>query len=243
MLFFRTTVLLFITTGVSSTAAFIVIYYVPLYFQFTRGDDALGSAVRLLPIVFTLVFGVVAGGIALTKVGYYSPFYIAGTCLGLIGAALFHTIDLDTTAAKIYGYSILVGIGSGLFSQAGYSIAQAKVPKDQIAGATGFIALGQLVAPTIALSIAGTVFINTATSGLQDLLPNTPVETIKQAITGTASALLSQQDEATRRAALVIIVGAISKVFILDITSFAVGVVAAFAMKFERIVISGGPGN
>lgn len=36
MLFFRTTVLLFITTGVASTGAFIVIYYVPLYFQFTR---------------------------------------------------------------------------------------------------------------------------------------------------------------------------------------------------------------
>lgn len=202
-----------------------------------QGDDALHSAVRLLPIVFTLVFGVVAGGIALTKVGYYSPFYIAGTCLGLIGASLFHTIDLDTSAAKLYGYSILVGLGSGLFSQAGYPIAQAKVPKHQLAGATGFIALGQLVGPTIALSIAGTVFINTATSGLQDLLPDTPVETIKQAITGTASTLLSQQDEATRRAALDIIVGAISKVFILDITAFAVGVVAAFAMKFERIVI------
>ena len=209
-----------------------------------QGDDALHAAVRLLPIVFTLVFGVVAGGIALTKIGYYSPFYIAGTCLGLIGAALFHTIDLNTSAGKIYGYSILVGLGAGLFSQAGYPIAQAKVPKHQLAGATGFIALGQLVAPTIALSIAGTVFINTATTGLQGLLPDTPVETIKQAITGTASTLLSQQDEVTRRAALDIIVGAISKVFILDIAAFAVGVVASFAMKFERIVISpGGGGN
>lgn len=197
------------------------------------------AAVRLLPIVFTLVFSVVAGGFALTKVGYYSPFYISGTCIGLIGAALFHTLDLDTSAAKIYGYSVLIGIGAGLFSQAGYSIAQAKVPKDQIAGATGFIALGQLVAPTIALSIAGTVFINTATSGLQNLLPDTPIEVIKNAITGTASTLLSQQDETTKRAALEIIVGAISKVFILDIAAFAVGVVASFAMKFEKLVISG----
>ncbi len=36
MLFFRTTVLLFIASGISSTTAFIVIYYVPLYFQFTQ---------------------------------------------------------------------------------------------------------------------------------------------------------------------------------------------------------------
>lgn len=203
-----------------------------------QGDDALESAVRLLPIVFMLVFGVVGGGVALSKVGYYSPFYIAGTCIGLIGAALFHTIDLDTSAAKIYGFSILVGFGSGLFSQAGYSIAQAKVPKDQIAGATGFIALGQLLGPTIALSIAGTIFINSATDGLVALLPNTPIEEIKGAITGTASTLLSQQDDATRRAALEVIVGAMAKVFILDISAFASGVVASVAMKFEKLVIT-----
>ena len=201
-----------------------------------QGDDALESAVRLLPIVFMLVFGVVGGGIALSKIGYYSPFYIAGTCIGLIGASLFHTIKLDTSAAKIYGFSVLVGFGSGLFSQAGYSIAQAKVPKNQIAGATGFIALGQLVAPTIALSIAGTVFINTATTGLQALLPNTPEAVIKGAITGTASTLLSEQDDATRQAALEIIVGAMAKVFILDIAAFAVGVVASVAMKVEKLV-------
>ena len=201
-----------------------------------QGDDALRAAVRLLPIVFTLVFGVVAGGITLTKVGYYSPFYILGTCLGLIGSALMHTITLDTSAAKLYGFSILIGFGGGLYSQAGYSIAQAKVPKDQIAGATGFIALGQMVAPTIALSIAGTVFIDTATSGLLELLPGTPVEVIKNAISGTASSLLSQQDAATQRAALEVIVGAIAKVFILGISACAVGVVASFGLKFEKVV-------
>src|SRR6202035_6163679 len=111
----------------------------------------------------------------------------------------------------------------------GYSVANAKVPKDQIGAATGFIALGQLVAPCIALSIAGTVFINTATLGLQNLLPGTSIEDIKNAITGTSSTLLAEQDEATRLAALEIIVGAIAKVMILDAVAFAVGVVASLA--------------
>jgi len=93
-----------------------------------------------------------------------------------------------------------------------------------------------MVAPTIALSIAGTVFINTATSGLLELLPGTPVEVIKNAISGTASSLLSQQDAATQRAALEVIVGAIAKVFILGISACAVGVVASFGLKFEKVV-------
>src|SRR6266496_3744528 len=53
-----------------------------------QGDDALHSAIRLLPIVFTLVFGCVGGGIALAKVGIYSPFYIIVSTLALIGTCL-----------------------------------------------------------------------------------------------------------------------------------------------------------
>ena len=41
-----------LVSGVILTTA----YYIPLYFQFARGDDAMQAAVRLLPFVLTLVF-------------------------------------------------------------------------------------------------------------------------------------------------------------------------------------------
>jgi MFS family permease len=191
----------------------------------------------LLPIVFTLVFGCVGGGIALAKFGFYSPFYIVGTALTLIGVSLMHVVKLDTSAANIYGYSILIGIGCGIFVQAGFAVAQAKVPADQLGAATGFIALGQLIGPTISLSIAGTVLINTATSGLESLLPNTPVDEIKNAIAGTAGQLLSTLDAATRTQALNIIVNSIGKVYILAITAAAVAFVASVCLRHERIVL------
>jgi len=196
--------------------------------------------VRLLPIVFTLVFGCVAGGILLSKVGYYSPFYILGTALALIGSALFHTVSLDTSASKIYGYSILIGLGTGMYVQAGFSIAQAKVPKNQMAAATGFIALGQVIAPLIALSVAGTVLINTATSGLTELLPNVPEEEIKNAIAGTAGPLLASLTPETRTAALTVIVDSIDKVYILAITATSLAFVCSILLRHERIVVQGG---
>lgn len=202
-----------------------------------QGDDALHSAVRLLPIVFTLVFGCVAGGIALAKVGFYSPFYIVGTSLGLIGSSLLYVVKLDTHAANLYGYSILVGLGTGLFVQAGFSVAQAKVPPQQLGAATGFIALGQLIGPTIALSVAGTVLINTATSGLEKLFPDIPITEIKNAIAGTAGQLLATLDPASRTAALEVIVHSISKVYILAITAMAVSFVCSALLRHERIVI------
>ena len=148
-----------------------------------------------------------------------------------------HVVKLDTAAANIYGYSILIGIGCGLFVQAGFAVAQAKVPADQLGAATGFIALGQLIGPTISLSIAGTVLINTATSGLETLLPNTPVADIKNAIAGTAGQLLSTLDPTTRIQALDIIVNSIGKVYILAITAAAVAFVASVCLRHERIVL------
>ena len=195
------------------------------------------SAVRLLPIVFTLVFSCVGGGIVLAKVGFYSPFYIFGCALALIGVSLFHVVKLDTSAGNLYGYSILVGIGCGLYVQAGFSVAQAKVPPQQLGAATGFIALGQLIGPTIALSIAGTVLVDTATSGLQELLPDIPIATIKNAIAGTASELLETLDPETRIAALNIIANSIGKVYILAIAAQALGFVCSLLLKHERIVL------
>jgi Major Facilitator Superfamily len=240
MLYMRTTVLLFILIATSAALAFVTLYYIPLYFQFTRGDSALRSAVRLLPVIFTLVFGSVAGGILITKIEYYSPFYIFGTALGLIGSALLYTSTPETTAARIYGYTILIGLGAGMYSQAGFAVAQVKVPKSMVGQAIGFLTTGQLVGAVISLSVGGTVLINTATAGLTQLLPDTPVETIRGAIAGTAGSFFQTLDEATRTAALGIIVSSIDKVYILTITAGAVGFVASVLLKHERISVPGG---
>jgi hypothetical protein len=204
-----------------------------------QGDSALKSAVRLLPVIFTLVFGSVGGGILITKLGFYSPFYILGTALGLIGSALLHVSTTETSSARIYGYTAMIGLGAGMYSQAGFAVVQAKVPKHHIGQAIGFLTTGQLVGAVISLTIGGTVLINNATSGLQELLPNVPLDTIKNAIAGTAGKFFSTLDPQTRVAALDVIVNAIDKVWILTITAGAVGFVASVFLKHERIFIEG----
>jgi MFS family permease len=240
MLFMRTTVLLFILIATSAALAFVTLYYIPLYFQFTRGDSALRSAVRLLPVIFTLVFGSVAGGVLISKIGFYSPFYIFGTGLGLIGSSLLYVTTTNTSAARIYGYTALIGLGAGMYSQAGFAVVQVKVPKHHVGQAIGFLTTGQLLGAVLSLTIGGTVLINNATSGLQALLPDTPVEVIKNAIGGTAGTFFATLDPATRAAALDVIVQSIDKVYILTITAGAVGFVASVLLKHERINIEGG---
>lgn len=186
------------------------------------------------------MFGAIGGGILVTKIGYYSPLYIAGAALALVGSSLLFTADVNTRDVNIYGYSILIGLGSGLYIQLSFSIAQAKVPAEAIGAATGFISFAQLLGPVLSLTIAGTVLVNSATSGLKTLLPNVPEALIKNAIAGTSGQLLSTLDSDTRQAALTVIVSSISKVYILAITASAVGLVAAVHLKHERLELQPG---
>lgn len=98
------------------TSIFLPAYYIPLFFQFTRGDSALESGVRLLPFIMLLIFAVIISGGLMAKFGHYMPWYTAGGALVLVGSALMVTVDASTSAAQIYGYTVVIGFGAGLFS-------------------------------------------------------------------------------------------------------------------------------
>ena len=80
--------LLFIAGSSAGAAIYIAIYYIPVYFQFTRGDSAIQAAVRLLPFVFILSAMVLANGFFMAKWGRYTPWYLVGSIITLIGSVL-----------------------------------------------------------------------------------------------------------------------------------------------------------
>jgi hypothetical protein len=127
-----------------------------------------------------------------------------------------------------------------MYSQAGFAVAQAKVAKAHVGQAIGFLTTGQLLGAVVSLAIGGTVLLDTASSGLARLLPDTPMEIIKNAVAGTAGNFFDTLDPQTRIAALNIIVNSIDKVYILTITAGAVGFVCSVLLKHERIFVEGG---
>lgn len=82
-------IVLFVLTATFNTAGFIPIYYIPTYFQFTRGDGPLESAIRLLPLIVFITFLILVNGGALSKGGYYMPWFLVGSILSLIAGVLF----------------------------------------------------------------------------------------------------------------------------------------------------------
>ncbi|KAL4971008.1 major facilitator superfamily domain-containing protein [Aspergillus stella-maris] len=201
---------------------------------FTRGDDAFDSGVRLLPFIVLCIFAIIANGALMSKFGFYMPWYAFGGALVLIGGALFYTVDIDTSVARIYGYSILTGLGSGVYLQAAFSIAQASNPRERIADAPSFITCSQVVGSTIALAIANSVFLNKAQREVSRILPEISLRQVQTVISGTGD-ILARLSDSTRREVEVGIVESMGDTYILVITAGALTLVLSFLMKHERL--------
>jgi MFS family permease len=234
----RTVLILFAITAAGGTAIFHPIYIAPIYFQFTRGDGALESGVRLLPFIMLMIVAVIANGTFLSKYGFYMPWYLVGGLFVVTGSALMYTVEASTTVAKIYGYTILIGFGVGLFSQASFSVAQAVVKPELIPASVGFISTGQIFGITITLAIANAVLLNESQKGIQALLPNSSRSEIQRTISGAKSDLFRDLSPALREQVLNVIVDSTSVTYALVIAAGALVTVLSLLLKRERLFIT-----
>lgn len=231
----RTVLVLFSATAAGGAGAFVPIYMVPLFFQLTRGDSALKAGVRLLPfIVFLVVFTFLNGGL-MAKAGYYMPWFLVGGIFVVIGSALMFIVDQDTSTAKIYGFTILLGSGVGMFFQAAFSVTPAVVSPENIGSAIGFMTLAQFLGITIALAIANAVLLNNSTERIQQILPNVPLSEIQAAVLGSSSELVQSLSPELRRRAIAAIVDAISTTYALTITAGALVAVTSLLLRREKL--------
>ncbi|EEH37138.2 hypothetical protein PAAG_07694 [Paracoccidioides lutzii Pb01] len=218
---------LFICMSAANAAGFIPIYYIPTYFAFIRGDEPMNSAVRLLPIIILISAVIFFNGAMMSKFGYYQPWYVAGGALVLVGGVLFSRIGVNTPIRNIYGYEVLIGVGSGCYIQAGFAVIHSLIEPSMMAYAISFMMLAQLLGITFGLSISGAVFINYTINGLVKTIPNITYNEVEAALLGVSSNFLGRLTPEIQRASLEVIAEGIRKVYILVYVSGAVGLVTA----------------
>ncbi|KAH8177878.1 major facilitator superfamily protein [Sarocladium implicatum] len=231
----RTVLILFSATASAGASAFVPIYMIPIFFQFTRNDAALDAGIRLLPFIIVMVVMIFTNGALLARFGYYMPWYLVGGLLAVLGSALMYTVDIDTSVSRIYGYTVIIGFGVGLWIQASFSVAQAVVEPAQVPSAVGFITLSQFAGITIVMAIANTLFLNECLQAVGKILPDVPRETIEAAIQGARNNFLATLDPDVKRQVLEAIVSAISKTYALVISAGALVALLSLFMKRERL--------
>ncbi|CAG8961583.1 hypothetical protein HYFRA_00006117 [Hymenoscyphus fraxineus] len=227
--------ILFAQIASAATVVYIPLYFVPLYFQFVKNDSPFDAAIRLLPLVFAQVVGVILSGALMNKVGYYLPWYVAGGIFSLVGGSLLYRVNIDTNSSAIYGYSVLVGLGSGLYVQASYPVAQLKVAASEIPRVVAFIGYGHIVGITLGLTISGSVFLNEATDKISEILPLLPRKVVQKGVTGAGGEFFETISPSQREEVLKAIVQSISNVYVMVIAAGAVTITLCFFMKREKL--------
>jgi hypothetical protein len=145
-----------------------LLFVVPQYLQFVLGFDALGTGLRLLPMIAGTVVGAAAGARLAGRLGYRLP-VAAGLLVIAGGLALGATTDLGSGYGLLAGWLALVGLGVGAALAPGTDAVLAVLPPErsgagtalaytlrQTGGALGVALLGSLLAQSYTDQVAVT---------------------------------------------------------------------------------------
>lgn len=154
--FFRSRKLVFLFIGSATSTIFIIpLYFIPIFFQFTRNDSALKVGVRTLRIVGPLILGMMLSGTLLPVVARAAPFSLFSGVFSILGAAGLLEAHADTPASYICGLAAVLAFGAGQTAQAGYPLATAWVEPQAVAKVVTFLNFAQIGAGAIVLAVAG----------------------------------------------------------------------------------------
>ena len=227
--------ILIFQTGCSISMLFMTIYYIPLYFQFVRGESAIRSAVDLLPFLFSTVSAMLLSGCLITKFSSYKLWFITGSSLALIMSVCLYTTEINTSHGTIYGYLILGGVGTGLYAMNAGPVMSAIVAKEHIADASTVFGCVDTLCGAFSVGVANSIFVNRASDSIQKLLPSTSRATVQELIAGVGASLTNELSPPLRIAVLQAVLAAIKDVWVQMIGTAALSFVLSLFLRNERL--------
>ena len=212
-------------------------YYLPIWFQAIKDANAVQSGVDLIPYMIANALFSVFAGIAVTKLGYFTPPAIIGSAIGAVGCGLLSTLQVDSGPGKWIGYQVLISAGLGMAVQQGVIAAQTVLPLNQVP-----IGIAAIVSMQ---SLGGAVFVSVGNNILQNTLNQAshanrlPGVDIDRVISAGATQFRSHVSASSLPALLVVYNSALQKVFIAAIPLAALAALAGMAMEWKSVIKQG----
>lgn len=154
---------------IAGFAMFSSIAFLPLFLQIVMGASATESALLLLPFLIGIPVASAASGRAITTLGKYRIFPIAGTAAMFLGFYLLGATDADTSRVTAAVYMFVLGTGTGLVLQVLVLAVQNSVEYRDLGIATSSIIFFRSLGGAFGTSILGALL----TTRLSSQLPQT----------------------------------------------------------------------
>jgi MFS family permease len=118
---------------------FVIVYYLPIYFQSIDNVGPTQSGVHNLPIILAVTLATIVSGGFITSTGIATPIVIGGSALATIGTGLLYTLNIGTGSGKWIGYQIVAGLGYGVAFQVPIIVGQAMSTAEDMSSTTAVI--------------------------------------------------------------------------------------------------------
>lgn len=211
---------------------FLIIYYLPIWFQAIKGVSATTSGIMLIPLVLGLVIFSLLTGVAITVGGYYVPFFFISSICGAIGAGLFTTFATDTHHSMWIGSQVLYGAGVGFGFQLALIACQSVLTIDDIPIGTAVVMFGQTLGGAVFVSVGQNVFTNRLVSGLLKEAPGlNPSLVLAVGATNLKSAVPPQLLDGVQEAYNT----ALTDAFYASVALSALSIFAGFGMEWKNV--------
>jgi MFS family permease len=155
-----------------SGSFYLLLYYLPTYFQSVKGASASDSGVRTLPLVLGDGLFATLSGAALGMIGYYMPLLTLGGVLTTVASGLLYTLDLHSGSNEWIGYQAMAGIGVGLAIQVPMMASQAVVGVEDLSTVSAMILFFQCMGGAIFVQAGQAAFTNKLVQEVLRHLPN-----------------------------------------------------------------------
>ena len=208
-------------------------YYLPIWFQAIKGDDAVQSGIDLVAYMVTNAAFSVFAGILVSKIGYFTPPAIIGCAIGTVGSGLLSTLEVNSGAGKWVGYQILTSAGLGMAVQQGVIAVQTVLRLNEVP-----IGIAAIVSMQ---SLGGAVFVSVGNNILQNRLDQAaaadrlPGIDIARVITAGATEFRNFVPENSLPALLIVYNSALQKVFMAAIPLCGLAFVVSLGIEFKSV--------
>ncbi|CEJ81239.1 hypothetical protein VHEMI01379 [[Torrubiella] hemipterigena] len=215
----------------NSGGLFVLIYYLPIYFQSVRNDTPIQSGVYNLPFHIGGIFSM-ASGFVLGSTNQWVPYLIGSAALSAVGSGLIYTFTPDTLTATWAGYQILAGAATGFLSQLPIMSNTACVDMTEMSTMSAMTLFFQIIGCSFSVSAAQSIFGNTLPKRLAETAPEIDRTTI---LSVGASQLRNTFSEQQLPVVILAYMDALKGTFALATAMFAISALLAVMHKWEAL--------
>ncbi|KAI4128159.1 MAG: hypothetical protein LQ338_002861 [Usnochroma carphineum] len=211
---------------------FVLIYYVPIWFQAIKGVSATKSGIMVLPMILSLVLVSIISGAGVTVLGYYAPFMIISSILMAVGVGMMSTWTTHTNHSHWIGYQVIYGLGVGFGMQQPLMAAQTVLPLDDVPIGTTIIIFVQTLGGALFISVAQNIFTNRLINNLI-----TDVPTVNAGIVSHTGAtnLRKAVDPASIGGVLTAYNSAITQTFYVSVAMAALSIFGSVLIEWRSV--------